>query len=124
MATIEATEQNFEQLVEANGFLILDFWAPWCAPCRAFGPVFEQVSEQYPDIAFAKINTEQETGLAGHFEIRSIPTLMIMRERVVVYSQPGSLPLSALKDLIDKAAALDMAEIHREISKAAQAPKS
>jgi len=92
MATVEATKANFEQLVDTNPFVIVDFWAPWCAPCRAFGPIFEEASEQHKDIVFAKINTEAETELAAHFQVRSIPTLMIFRDQIILFAQPGSLP--------------------------------
>ncbi|MHB8413869.1 MAG: thioredoxin [Acidiferrobacteraceae bacterium] len=120
MAIAEATRDTFEKLTTESAFAIIDFWAPWCGPCRAFAPVFEKASEEYLDVTFIKVNTETETELAAHFEIRSIPTLMIMRDQVIIYAEPGSLPASGLKDLIDKARALDMTEVHREI--AANAP--
>ena len=116
MALAEATRDTFEKLVTESNFAIIDFWAPWCGPCRAFAPVFEQASQEHPDVTFIKVNTEEETDLAAHFEIRSIPTLMIMRDQVIVYAEPGSLPASGLKDLIEKARGLDMAEVHREIA--------
>lgn len=120
MAVIELTQENFEQTVLNNDFVIVDFWAPWCGPCRGFAPVFEAASEKHPDIVFAKVNTEEEHALAAHFQIRSIPTLMIFREKVIIYAQPGALPASALDDLIARARELDMAKVHEEIAKEQQ----
>ncbi len=100
MATKVLTKDNFEQVVTGNGTVIVDFWAPWCGPCRAFAPTFEATSEKYPDIVFAKVNTEEEPELAGNFDIRSIPTLMVFREKVLLYAQPGALPGSALESII------------------------
>lgn len=116
MATIDLTQENFESTVLGNDFVIVDFWAPWCGPCRAFAPVYDQVSENHPDIVFAKVNTEVEQEIAGSFQIRSIPTLMIFREKVIIYSESGSLPASALEDLIAKVRELDMAQVHKEIA--------
>lgn len=120
MAVIELTQENFEQTVLNNDFVIVDFWAPWCGPCRGFAPVFEAASEKHPDIVFAKVNTEEAQALAAHFQIRSIPTLMIFREKVIIYAQPGALPASALDDLIARARELDMAKVHAEIAKEQQ----
>ena len=117
MATVDVTQENFEQVITGNDMVLVDFWAPWCGPCRSFAPVYEQLSEKYPDIVFAKINTEEQQALAAHFQIRSIPTLMIFREKTIIFSQPGALPASALEEIIDKAKALDIAEVHREIGK-------
>ncbi len=116
MATIEATKANFEELIDGNSFVIVDFWAPWCAPCRAFGPIFEEVSEQHKDIVFAKINTEVETELASHFQVRSIPTLMVFRDQIILFAQPGSLPRKALEEVIDQVRAVDMDEVRREVA--------
>lgn len=116
MATLDLIQENFESTVLENDFVIVDFWAPWCGPCRAFAPIYDQVSENHPDIIFAKVNTEAEQAIAGSFQIRSIPTLMVFREKVIVYSQPGSLPASALEDLIVKVRELDMAQVHKEIA--------
>lgn len=116
MATLDLTQENFESTILENDFIIVDFWAPWCGPCRAFAPVYDQVSENHPDIVFAKVNTEAEQDIAASFQIRSIPTLMIFREKVIIYSQPGSLPASALEDLIAKVRELDMAQVHKEIA--------
>lgn len=120
MAVIELTQENFEQTILNNDFVIVDFWAPWCGPCRGFAPVFEAASDKHPDIVFAKVNTEEEQALAAHFQIRSIPTLMIFREKVIIYAQPGALPASALDDLIARARELDMAKVHEEIAKEQQ----
>ena len=119
MATIELTESNFEKTSTSNDIVIVDFWAPWCAPCRNFAPVYESTSEKYPEIVFAKVNTEEERGLAGNFQIRSIPTLMIFREQIVIFSQPGSLPAAALEDIIEKVKALDMDMVRKEVAKQA-----
>lgn len=117
MAAVDITQADFNDIINKNDIVIVDFWAPWCGPCRAFAPVYQQVSEKYPDIVFAKVNTEDEQGLAGAFQIRSIPTLMIFREQIIVYAQPGSLPASALEELIGKAKALDMNAIRTEIAR-------
>ncbi len=120
MAVVELNQANFEQTVLNNDFVIVDFWAPWCGPCRGFAPVFEAASEKHPDIVFAKVNTQEEQALAAHFQIRSIPTLMIFREKVIIYAQPGALPASALDDLIARARELDMAKVHEEIAREQQ----
>lgn len=117
MATVEVSKDNFEQIVTGNDIVIVDFWAPWCGPCRSFAPIYEQASENHPDVVFAKINTEDQTELAGYFQIRSIPTLMVFREKIIIFSQPGMLPASALEDVIAKVKALDMAEVHKELAK-------
>jgi thioredoxin 1 len=116
MAVVELTEENFEQTVMNNDFVVIDFWAPWCGPCRGFAPVYEAASEKHADIVFAKVNTEEQQGLAGHFQIRSIPTLMIFREKVIIYAQPGALPGGAFDDLIARAKEVDMAKVHEEIA--------
>jgi len=125
VATIEVTQENLHQIISGNNMVIVDFWAPWCGPCRSFAPAYEAASEKYPDVVFAKVNTEEQQALAGYFQIRSIPTLMIFREKIIIFSQPGALPASALEQVIDKAKALDMNEVRREIEKeSANAPKS
>ncbi len=116
MATVTLTNDNFEQVVTDNQFVIIDFWAPWCGPCRGFAPVFEAASEKHPDIVFAKLNTDEEQELGATFSIRSIPTLMIFREKVIVFSQPGALPGKQFEELIGKARELDMAQVHQEIA--------
>ncbi len=116
VAVIELTKDNFEGVVTENDFVIIDYWAPWCGPCRSFAPTFEAVSEEHPDIVFAKLNTEEEQEIASHFNIRSIPTLMIFRERVIIFNQPGALPESGFRELITKAASLEMAEVHQQMA--------
>ena len=115
MATVELTKENFEQVITGNDMVLVDFWAPWCGPCRSFAPVFEQASEKYPDVVFAKVNTEEEQEIAAHFQIRSIPTLMIFREKIIIFSQPGALPASALDQLVEQASKLDMEQVRRDI---------
>jgi thioredoxin 1 len=116
MATVDLTKDNFEQVVTGNDVVVVDFWAPWCAPCRAFAPTFEQASEQHADVVFAKVNTEEEQEVAGAFNIRSIPTLMVFREKVILYAEAGSLPAPALEQVITQAKEVDMAAVHREIA--------
>ncbi len=115
MAVVELTKENFEQTINNNDFVIVDYWAPWCGPCRSFAPTYEKVSEDHPEIVFAKLNTEDEQEIAAHFQIRSIPTLMIFRENIIIFSQPGALPEAGLKELISRASELDMAEVKKQI---------
>lgn len=116
MATVELNKDNFESVVTGNAMVIVDFWAPWCAPCRAFAPTFEAASDKHADVVFAKVNTEEEQELAAAFGIRSIPTLMVFREQVVLYAEAGALPPAMLEEVVTKAKAIDMAEVHREIA--------
>jgi thioredoxin len=116
MATVDLTKDNFEQVVSGNDVVIVDFWAPWCAPCRAFAPTFEQASEQHTDVVFAKVNTEDQQEVAGAFNIRSIPTLMVFREKVILYAEAGSLPAQALEQVITQVKGIDMTAVHREIA--------
>lgn len=117
MATVAITAETFEEVVRSNDLVLVDFWAAWCGPCRSFAPTYEKVSERYPDAVFAKVDTEAQQALAASFNIMSIPTLMIIRDQVVIYSEAGALPETALVDLIQKATALDMDEIRRQITR-------
>lgn len=116
MSTIELSAENFEQTVESNGIVLIDWWAPWCGPCRVFGPVFEKASEKHADIVFGKINTDEQKDLAQAFNIRSIPTLFIFREKVLLFAEAGSLPASALDQVIEKVRSLDMDEVRAKIA--------
>ena len=119
-STVEITASNFKETIEKDGIILIDWWAPWCGPCRAFAPTYEAVASSNPDITFAKVNTEDEQELAASFEIRSIPTLMIMRDRVLVFSEAGALPKPALEELVKQVRALDMDKVRAEIADSKQ----
>jgi thioredoxin 1 len=116
MATVELTNENLVDTINNNDFVIIDFWAPWCGPCQSFGPVYEEISEKYDDIVFAKVNTQDQQEIAAQFNIRSIPTLMVFREQVILYAEAGALPGSAFEELIGQAKAIDMAEVHKSVA--------
>jgi len=116
MATVELTAENFESVIGGADLALVDFWAAWCGPCRMFGPIFDRVSQQHPDAVFAKVDTEAQQALAASFGITSIPTLMIIRDNVVVYAQPGALPEAALQELITKARKLDMERVRASVA--------
>ena len=116
MAVIELNEENFEETIKNNDFVIIDFWAQWCGPCKSFAPTYEKVSAEFPDIVFGKVNTEEEQGIAAHFQIRSIPTLMMFREQIIIYSEAGALPEPAFKDIVERASDLDMAKVREQIA--------
>jgi thioredoxin 1 len=116
MAVVELTKDTFEEVVTDNDFVIVDFWAPWCGPCRSFAPTYEKVSADHADVVFAKVNTEEQQEIAAHFQIRSIPTLMIFREKIIIFSEAGALPESAFRELVKKAGELDMEEVRRQVS--------
>ena len=117
MALENLTAANFNEKVQSSDIAILDFWAPWCGPCKQFAPIFEKVAAENPDILFGKINTEEEQDLAAYFQIRSIPTVVVIKEGVVVFAQPGLLPEESLKEIIQKVKELDMDEVRAEIAK-------
>ena len=116
MATVELTQENFNEVVGQDGLILVDFWAEWCGPCKMFGPVFEKSSQEHGDITFGKVDTEAQVELAQAFDIRSIPTLMAVRDGVVLYSQPGALPAANLEDLIGQLKAVDMEEVRAQIA--------
>ena len=116
MATIELTQENFDQTVTDNPMVIVDFWAPWCGPCRGFAPVYEKASEAHPDVVFAKVNTDEQQALAGAFGIRSIPTLMVFRDKIILFQQAGALPGNALEQVISQAKSLDMEKVRQEVA--------
>ncbi len=116
MATLALSKDNFKDTLEKDGIVHIDWWAPWCGPCRMFGPIYDKSSAKHADITFAKVNTEDEQELAASFDIRSIPTLMILRDRVLLYSEAGALPEPALEELISRVRALDMDKVRAEIA--------
>ncbi len=116
MATVELTTANFQDTINQNATVIVDFWASWCGPCRSFAPTFEAASEQHADVVFAKVNTEEQQEIAGAFNIRSIPTLMIFRDQIIIYSEAGALPAAAFGELITQAKALDMDKVRADIA--------
>lgn len=118
MATVELTKENFDEIVSGNDFVLIDFWAEWCGPCKQFGPIFARSAEKHDDLVFAKVDTEAQPELAQAFEIQSIPTVMIVRENIAVFAQPGALPEEALEDVISQARALDMDEVRASVAEA------
>lgn len=118
MATLTLTEENFEETVLAEGITIVDFWAEWCGPCKSFAPVFEKTSEAHPEVRFAKVDTEAQQGLAAALQIRSIPTIMIFRDGILLFNQAGAMPETALEQIVTTAEQLDMEEVRREIAEA------
>lgn len=124
MAVVELNKDNFEDTINNNSFVIIDFWAPWCGPCKSFAPTFEKVSEEFPDVVFSKINTEDEQEIAAHFQIRSIPTLMIFRDQIIIYSEAGALPEGSFRQLVEQASTLDMDDVRKQIAESESAADS
>jgi thioredoxin 1 len=124
MATVELTTENFAEKIEGDGITIVDFWATWCPPCRQFAPVYERVSEANPDITFGKVDTEAQPDLAMEFQVRSIPTVLIVRDGIALYSEPGALPQEALEDLIKQVRALDMDDVRAKVEQAKSAAQA
>jgi thioredoxin 1 len=120
MSTVELTKENFDEVVSSNDFVLIDFWAAWCGPCRRFGPVYDKASAGHGDLLFAKVDTEAQPELAAAFQIQSIPTLMIVRDKVAVFAQPGALAAPALEDVIAQARALDMDEVRKSVAETQQ----
>ena len=120
MATVELTKENFVETITNNDAVIIDFWAPWCGPCQSFGPVYEELSEQYDNVVFAKVNTEDQQELGMQFNIRSIPTIMMFREQIILYQEAGALPKQGVTQLLDQAMGLDMEEVRKKIEEAEQ----
>jgi thioredoxin 1 len=116
VATLKLGKDNFEEVIRSNEIVLVDFWAAWCGPCRYFAPIFEASSEEHPDMVFAKVDTEAERELAAAFGIMSIPTLMVFRDQIALYAQPGALPAPALEDLITQVKALDMDDVRRQVA--------
>ena len=118
MATLELTTENFNETIESNDIVIVDFWAPWCGPCKSFAPTFEAASETHPDVVFAKVNTEDETDLAQGCGIRSIPTLMLFRQKILLFNEAGALPPAQLEDMVAKVKELDMDQVRASMAEA------
>jgi len=116
VAVLELNKDNFEDTINNNSFVIIDFWAPWCGPCKSFAPTYEKVSEDFPDVVFSKLNTEDEQEIAAHFQIRSIPTLMIFRDQIIIYSEAGALPEGSFRQLVEQASSLDMDDVRKQIA--------